>query len=119
MKHTEKEIIEIGIKTMKLIGWNFNKEKNLSAGYHSIEDQTENLNRVKDSGFLTADYEKAKNSIKAYWTICFDFETEAEIQKNFMFLDIDDASGEPLKISHKQFSGKITKLADGKYMVEK
>ncbi|MEI6312323.1 MAG: hypothetical protein WCP57_08700 [Bacteroidota bacterium] len=119
MKHTEKEIIEIGIKTMKLIGWNYNKEKKLSAGYHSIEDQLENLNRVKDSGYLTVDYDKAKNSLKAYWTICFDFEPEAEIQKNFMFLDIDDASGEPFKISHKQFSGKIIKSAEGKYSVEK
>ncbi|KMQ69929.1 hypothetical protein ACM39_02495 [Chryseobacterium sp. FH2] len=119
MKHTEQKIVEIARNIMHAIDWNYDRNKKLSAGFHSLEEQIKDLDKLRDSGYLPIDYDVAKATLKPYWTVCFDFEPEAEVGKNFMFLDIDDTNGEPMNISHKQFSGKIKKDSDGNYIVQK
>jgi hypothetical protein len=60
-----------------------------------------------------------ENATPDFWTVGFDFEREAEIENNNMFLDIWDETGEPFEISHKQARFKILKTDEGKYYTER
>jgi len=78
------------------------------------------LNEIHQAGFLPKDLklEDSKKKIRPYWVVFFDFEPEAEIDNNMMMLEIDDETGEPYEIRHKQARFKILKNDEGGYYTE-
>ncbi|WP_430411854.1 hypothetical protein [Kordia sp.] len=120
MNYTETEIIKIAKKTMRDIGWEYNSNENLVAIFNSKEEQIKGLDNVYNAGFLPNEitYDEAKNKIKTFWIIGFDFEDETEISNNKIFMEIDDLTGEPYEFRHKQAFFDIKKTKDGRYFVE-
>lgn len=115
MKHAAQEIILIAKQVMKDIDWGYDKNKEIEPLYKSKENQIKEYKDYKDH----PNYEKITSEIKSFWTVGFDFEPEAEIEYNSMFLEIDDNTGEPYCIMHKQASLKISKDSNGKYFTVK
>lgn len=115
MKHSKENIITKAKQVMRDIDWGYDKNKDLNPFFESKEKQIKDYEDHKDH----PNYKKIISQIKSYWTIGFDFEPEAEIEYNSMFLEIDDDTGEPYLIMHKQASMKIAKDNNGKYFTVK
>jgi hypothetical protein len=112
MKHTEKKIKEIAKQTMNDIKWGFDKQKDLRLFFEDKEDEIEYAKKqIKDKEKLN----KYIKTLKSIWIVGFDFEPEAELEYNSIQLSIDDDTGEPFSIRHKQAIFKILKNSEGKY----
>ncbi|MBV7269108.1 hypothetical protein [Winogradskyella luteola] len=115
MRYSKEEIIEKAKTTMDQIGWNYNREKEITAIYEPKEKEIEEARKyINDEKIL----EKYIENLRNFWTIGFDFEPESEIEYNSMFLEIDDDSGEPYRISHKQATMNVLINEDGKYYLD-
>ena len=115
MKHTEQEIIELAKQTMAYIGWTYDKEEPLNAIF---EDKQKEIDDARQ--FIKDDAKRCQyiETLRNYWVVGFSFEPEAELELNKMFLEIDDDTGEPYQISHKQAVLSIVKDAKGAYKVQ-
>lgn len=114
MKQSKENIIIKAKQLMKEIDWGYDNSKELDPFFESKEKQILEYEDFKDH----PNYKKVISQIKSYWTIGFDFEPEAEIEYNRIFLEIDDDTGEPFSIRHKQAIFKILKNSEGKYFTE-
>lgn len=115
MKQTKENIIKKAKQVMKDIGWGYDKSKDIDAFFESKEKQIKDYESFKDH----PNYRNVISQIKSYWTIGFSFEEESEIEYNFIFIEIDDETGEPYRIFHKQSSMNIIKDKDEKYLTIK
>ena len=114
MKHSSEEIIEIAKRTMVSIDWGYDTKREINPVFESKEEQMKEHGQMQDH----PKYQEIIASLKNYWFIGFGFEPEAELDNNTMFLSIDDDTGEPFEIHHKQAFFNIKKGEDGKYYTE-
>jgi hypothetical protein len=114
MKHTEQEIKEIAKQSMKDIDWDYDKQKEISVIFKSKDEEIKIYEKMKNH----PKNKEVISSLRNYWTIGFDFEPEAEIEYNSIFLDIDDDTGEAFSIRHKQAIFKLLKDSEGIYYTE-
>jgi hypothetical protein len=114
MKHTEQEIKEIAKQSMKDIDWDYDKQKEISVIFKSKDEEIKIYEKMKNH----PKYNEVIATLRNYWTIGFDFEPEAELEYNSMFMHVDDDTAEPFSIRHKQAIFKILKNSEGKYYTE-
>lgn len=114
MKYSKQEIIEIGKKVMESINWKYDKNKSYDPFFNNKEEEIKIYEKMKNH----PKYNEVVSSLRNYWTIGFDFEPEAEIEYNSIFLDIDDDTGEAFSIRHKQAIFKLLKDSEGVYYTE-
>jgi len=114
MIHAKEEIIEIAKLTMDSIDWGYDEQREINPIFESKEEQKEKYEEVQDH----PKYPEIIASLKNYWFVGFGFEAEAELDNNTMYLSIDDDTGKPFEISHRQAFFDVRKDENDKYYTE-
>ena len=118
MIHTKEQIIEKAIRVMHDIDWGYDINKKLNPVLFSKEKEESNIRKYIKDEKLKQQYLLELETYRDFWSIGFDFEPEAELETNSMFLHIYDNTGEPFFIRHRQAGFKILKDEKGNYYTE-
>jgi hypothetical protein len=112
MKHTEEQIRLLAQKVLNDINWGYDKEKGLLTASVTIEEQIISSSSMKDH----PKYEAYIATFKNYWSVYADFPVEDSWgERNMMWVKIDDETGIPYEVGHRQFKSGL-ELIDGKYV---
>lgn len=106
MNLTEEKAISIAQAAMHSIDWTYDQSQPSVAVFQSKEEISERL-KILDN------FKDIEHKIKSIWSISFQFPQEMELYRNTMFVEIDDETGEPTTLRHKQATFKFVKKSDG------
>ena len=110
MKHTEEQINKLAKKVIDDVKWTY-EEGSFASIFHDLEEQYEKYKKF--DGF-----EENKHKIFPYWLVTLDFpEAEDWKGRNIMLVYINDETGEPYEIGHRQFRVGLQKNSNGKYEI--
>lgn len=114
MKHTEEQIRLLAQKVLTDINWGYNEENGLTVAPVTIEEQILHIAPMKN--VPEYNYEFAISTFKNYWSVYADFEEWwGWGERNMMWVKIDDETGIPYEVGHRQFKSGL-ELIDGKYV---
>jgi len=121
MNYTKQEIEEIALKVIEELKWGYDPKEGIRLVFSSMEEQIEDLNKTYKGGFLPKKitYEDAKAKIRPFWSAFFNDIPEAEIYGSTTIIEINDDSGEPYFLRHRQASFNILKNDTDVYYLEK
>lgn len=106
MTRTEEQIIAIAKNVMQAVKWDYDKNKPIIAVFTSKEELYEKWKNLEG-------FDQYKGRIKSFWQVSFDFPPEDEIYHNTIFLEIDDETGEPTELRHRQAVFQFHKKGTG------
>lgn len=113
MKHTEEQINKLAKKIIEDVEWTY-EEGSFASTFHDLEEQVERMSSQKDH----PRFQEYIETLFPYWSVTLDFlEAEGWKGRNIMFVYINDETGEPYKIGHRQFIGGLQKNSNGKYEI--
>ena len=112
MRHTKNEIELIAIKVMEDIDWTYDKINSPRALEFSIQEQIEQVDSQKNH----PRFEEYVANLFPFWNVLFDFLEDDNWQgRNVMWVKVNDDTGEPYEVGHRQWKGKIVKDDMGIY----
>lgn len=113
MKYAEEQINKLVKKVLEDVEWTY-QEGSFAPVFISKEEQIERMNSQKDH----PRFQEYVESLFPYWSVTLDFPEDDNWKgRNIMFIDINDETGEPYKIGHRQFIGGLIKNSNEKYEI--